>query len=379
MKHLFRNILLLNLISFSSSNINSCVSVTYDPKIVFSYNLENIANSMIQKIANKAGVNLDHLPYELSFEYNNIKYSINQKLRQMMFDENRNYILRSEIKKQIHKMLDPFLDKVKNYNNVSWTSIVSSVINTIFPQPSAPFENEQPAPQIHRNYLNETCAICKNRFTYGDRVGILNCSDKHFFHEGCIKQWLTIQKNCPICQKTTGANGKDLIIAQIETAGDTQTTHPKTQTTNFPIIYSYEFDTKILELSTKELGYHGITTNNLPARVVSDFNEAIKKIKARFQTIMALENRNYVTQNEAETVIRDELKLIWDKLNYIGETCSICLENFKPGDKVGILNCNGAHFFHKDCIYVWLNTDARKSCPLCRQENLIVAQIHNVR
>lgn len=44
------------------------------------------------------------------------------------------------------------------------------------------------------------------------------------------------------------------------------------------------------------------------------------------------------------------------------DKCSICLDNFVI-NKVLKLECN--HFFHKDCIYKWLNVDLR--CPLCRK------------
>jgi hypothetical protein len=63
-----------------------------------------------------------------------------------------------------------------------------------------------------------------------------------------------------------------------------------------------------------------------------------------------------------------------DKINYKGETCSICLDNYRPKQRVGILSCG--HVFHKDCIYQWLGY--QKTCPLCRAENVIVAQMEDV-
>lgn len=461
MKNLLRNIFLINLIFFSNSNINSCVSVNYDDwhqydkvcmhnveecarryankfiqstgfdyytipsqllpeyeekikdaidslkrllnsnrdgfiylnnveyavqtylidfkkkltKIIFAANLEQKVNQFIEKIAHKKEINLKQLPYNMISEYNDLKYSIILKLKGKMLYNGHEYLRATEIKQILHKELDPFWDKVKNQNTTSWTNIASSILNAIFNQPKT---SETINSNKTTDYSNKTCAICKNKFVTGDRAAILNCYERHFFHEGCIKQWFTNQKSCPICKQTMGANSKELIIAQIENVGNS-TFLNQNSTTDFSRIQSYELDSKILELSNQELSYHGITPSNLPARIVSDFNDTLKKIKERFQTIMSLENRTYVTQNEAELVIHDELKPIFNKINYVGETCSICLESFRSGDKIGILNCNGAHFFHKDCIYSWLNTDARKSCPLCRQENLIVSQIHDVK
>jgi hypothetical protein len=47
------------------------------------------------------------------------------------------------------------------------------------------------------------------------------------------------------------------------------------------------------------------------------------------------------------------------------ETCTICLEVFKKGDKLGSLPCGHKHF-HKKCIDQWMKVSGNKSCPICR-------------
>lgn len=52
-------------------------------------------------------------------------------------------------------------------------------------------------------------------------------------------------------------------------------------------------------------------------------------------------------------------------------TCSICLEEFKKGDKCIKLPCSNPHYFHasnENCpgIIEWLNKS--NTCPLCRTE-----------
>ena len=49
----------------------------------------------------------------------------------------------------------------------------------------------------------------------------------------------------------------------------------------------------------------------------------------------------------------------------ITESCSICLEVFKKGDKLGSLPCGHKHF-HKKCIDGWMQVSGNKSCPICR-------------
>jgi len=45
--------------------------------------------------------------------------------------------------------------------------------------------------------------------------------------------------------------------------------------------------------------------------------------------------------------------------------CSICLENFEPGDLVVSSTC--LHEFHRDCVMLWLKIKKHHGCPYCRQ------------
>jgi hypothetical protein len=47
--------------------------------------------------------------------------------------------------------------------------------------------------------FNDKCNICLDEFVLEQNVILLNC--KHFFHNECIKNWLTNQSTkCPICR-----------------------------------------------------------------------------------------------------------------------------------------------------------------------------------
>ena len=49
---------------------------------------------------------------------------------------------------------------------------------------------------------NYDCSICMCDFTMGEMLICLPCDGRHSFHACCIREWLTRQNSCPLCQKT---------------------------------------------------------------------------------------------------------------------------------------------------------------------------------
>jgi len=49
------------------------------------------------------------------------------------------------------------------------------------------------------------------------------------------------------------------------------------------------------------------------------------------------------------------------------ETCPICILDFKDGDDLRILPCEGRHRFHQQCVDPWL-LELSSSCPICRHD-----------
>ncbi|MCO5594471.1 hypothetical protein L7F22_048501 [Adiantum nelumboides] len=45
---------------------------------------------------------------------------------------------------------------------------------------------------------NSKCSICQEEYTEGDELGKLQCG--HSYHTDCIKQWLLLKNQCPICK-----------------------------------------------------------------------------------------------------------------------------------------------------------------------------------
>jgi hypothetical protein len=45
--------------------------------------------------------------------------------------------------------------------------------------------------------------------------------------------------------------------------------------------------------------------------------------------------------------------------------CSICLEEAVEGEDIKVLFCK--HWFHSNCISMWVRYKADESCPLCKR------------
>jgi len=155
--------------------------------------------------------------------------------------------------------------------------------------------------------------------------------------------------------------------------GPTENFTPQSFDTNK--IMHYEVEQKILDIAYSVLRSHNIDPDKIPARVVADYSEKIQIAMRRLRDTMNTTGRNHIWKHEAEQIMNQELQSVIDKIHYRGETCSICLENYRTGQRVGLLSCG--HVFHKDCIYKWLN-NYQKTCPLCRAANVIVSQQENV-
>ncbi|XP_033886392.1 RING finger protein 122-like isoform X1 [Acipenser ruthenus] len=66
------------------------------------------------------------------------------------------------------------------------------------------------------------------------------------------------------------------------------------------------------------------------------------------------------------------LKGAGKKLSLLGQTCAVCLEEFKAKDELGVCPCS--HAFHKKCLVKWL--EIRSVCPMC---NKLICRLADTR
>ncbi|XP_061084921.1 RING finger protein 122-like isoform X1 [Conger conger] len=57
------------------------------------------------------------------------------------------------------------------------------------------------------------------------------------------------------------------------------------------------------------------------------------------------------------------LKGTGKKLSLLGQTCAVCLEEFRTREELGLCPCS--HAFHKKCLVKWL--EIRSVCPMCNK------------
>ena len=52
-----------------------------------------------------------------------------------------------------------------------------------------------------QNEGNTECIICMCEYEPNDEIIELPCDRRHFFHAGCIENWLKKNNSCPMCKK----------------------------------------------------------------------------------------------------------------------------------------------------------------------------------
>ncbi|XP_035462968.1 RING finger protein 122 isoform X2 [Scophthalmus maximus] len=57
------------------------------------------------------------------------------------------------------------------------------------------------------------------------------------------------------------------------------------------------------------------------------------------------------------------LKGAGKKLSLLGQTCAVCLDEFRSREELGVCPCS--HAFHKKCLLKWL--EIRSVCPMCNK------------
>ena len=83
-------------------------------------------------------------------------------------------------------------------------------LNSFFDNASSFITNQSQFPWVLDGYLHvekadsehcTDCYICLSEIEKGQEIIILKCSNLHYFHSKCIKQWLRQSYSCPLCRR----------------------------------------------------------------------------------------------------------------------------------------------------------------------------------
>ena len=84
--------------------------------------------------------------------------------------------------------------------------IVSHLKTRSFSLSVTPCNLERAACSDHKT---DFCVICQSDYDDQESIGTLKCG--HEYHADCVKKWLIMKNNCPICKSTALlTEGKDL-------------------------------------------------------------------------------------------------------------------------------------------------------------------------
>ncbi len=365
-KHsVFKKIVLINLIFLFSTKLNCCTNYdylddnnNYKSKHISENNLQRSVEKACSHCIKKTGHNpkANKFPNKLLSDY---KLNINQVLQ-----ESKNYL-----KKNNNTEIS--YDKIKEIAEKKLVSLKQALSKITLPHN---IENrvDQLIAGLANTYLIPYAEYQKQKRTIiKDLQKTVREDKRNFFKNGEIKKQIKekfeyyLNENDPYY--TDEYVYPEQGTAPYENGGGYANINPP----RINLVYPHELDQKILAVATHLIN---IKPSEIPTRIASDYSEKIQTIKIRLNN----PNSFYLTIENIIRVAKEELQPIMDKINYQNEFCPICKNKYQPKDKIVTLNCNNGDVFHKDCIDKWLNADLKKSCPTCKQQNVIVAKIEDV-
>jgi len=372
-----------------------CGSITYDfaPPTLYIYrdNLDASIKQAADEYLSSQGLCIYHIPDRLRVDLEQKLYDARRTLLNKLSHRYNKYLDYYDIKDVVIPILRSFTDNLKTviYDNQLTSELDAAVQSFMLAR------NINPYTLTGSNaveYNNRCQAIINdlNTIMYRDNRNYVRTYEIQKAIKDNLDVFASRMRNVAI---NTFYNWWDSFFANpvVTTQINYEYTHPiATQipvATAIPIatpiipvatdpnqIMGHDLEPVILTTAQQVLYSHNIDANNIPARAVAEYSDKIQRSIHRLHDKMTAAGRNYVWKDEIETTLLEELQSVVDKVTFKNETCSICLDNYTHNQRVGILSCG--HAFHNTCINQWLGY--QNTCPLCRANNVIVAQQENM-
>ncbi|POV99888.1 hypothetical protein PSHT_13343, partial [Puccinia striiformis] len=262
------------------------------------------------------------------------------------------------------------------------------------------------------NPATDPCPICQDDYLPADSIIILHCHITHRFHRRCIETWLILNLHCPICRAAVGIprvtarralapermacgghlnlNKRIVAMAVEPSRGEPVRPGPAGRAEIAPE-YTASYKTMDQPILPGE-------EHNVPMDEPLEYLEAVIRSGAGvlLETKYKLSNPQTVLQAEADEALRAliitdpqrytdfHVELMNDYLTLLIHSddpedraegievllhhlvrinvselgtdnpdigaCSICQDEYIPGDNIIVLRCHASHKFHRGCI-----------------------------
>jgi len=113
--------------------------------------------------------------------------------------------------------------------------------------------------------------------------------------------------------------------------------------------------------------FYGLMTflfGSFAVRAVFGFLKFVHNVNATPEVEVLNAMFNGISHKQMTTLKSMKIEEYKNKFNRDDEDCPICYVDYKEGDEVRCMECEGQHAFHKKCIDQWLVRS--KKCPKCR-------------
>lgn len=102
---------------------------------------------------------------------------------------------------------------IPNYSNRSFKNnkvhnFDISILTQIPSTTSSPLFNKRKDTKIKTIEEVSICSICLSNFCVGENLIVLPCD--HFYHDICVRDWLKLKGNCPLCKQNVFDNLSNL-------------------------------------------------------------------------------------------------------------------------------------------------------------------------
>lgn len=366
----FFTVCLLNSFAICLFSSASCQIIHKDD---LKYTVKNIADNYLKS----KSIDLYNMPAKIQADYENSLTITEKLLIEICWNQGNIYISYNQVEKTTKEEVDKFIRIAKNV--VLRSDIDQKMNESIY---NLAHKNGLFKDHFKKHYKQEYESRLKKVKTKLNKIMSDNfCSfvymgeiDTAVYDEfiPLVKRIQAQSKNSTTQSSSTSSGGfwdwlfgtNTQTTSQPNASGkdakkSSNTSYKYNKYNDYDKIYSYEIDNKVLEISNQILLENNYNVETIPARVVSDYSDTIQKIITQTKNKIGYNYSIYAY--EIKDLAKKEIKYIIDKIKYKGEVCSICLDEIKSRQTLGVLNCG--HFFHKNCIQTSLGY--KNQCPLC--------------